>query len=146
MFSSPPTRRVTDAQAAAAPSGAPFPQGPSSLDFSTLVQEVLGPLIPNGAPVALFDFPNHPNVGDSAIWLGEEAFLGTRTDLRTIVVDSCSIRNSRFPVLPSSAVILIIRGALCVKVDDTEPLSADRLRSVKMGTRGSVAIDADQDL
>lgn len=28
-----------------------------------------------GAPYALVDFPDHPNVGDSAIWLGEIALL-----------------------------------------------------------------------
>ena len=30
---------------------------------------------PPGAPYALVDFPDHPNVGDSAIWLGEIALL-----------------------------------------------------------------------
>lgn len=31
-----------------------------------------------GEPVALVDYPNHPNVGDSAIWLGEIAYLQHR--------------------------------------------------------------------
>ena len=30
---------------------------------------------PPGTPYALVDFPDHPNVGDSAIWLGEIAML-----------------------------------------------------------------------
>ncbi|MFN3676006.1 MAG: polysaccharide pyruvyl transferase family protein [Sphingomonas pseudosanguinis] len=30
---------------------------------------------PPGTPYALVDFPDHPNVGDSAIWLGEIALL-----------------------------------------------------------------------
>src|SRR5271154_3403330 len=38
------------------------------------IDAVLRPLIPDG-PLALIDFPDHPNVGDSAIWLGEHAFL-----------------------------------------------------------------------
>ncbi len=37
--------------------------------------DVLTPLLPQGVPVALVDFPNHPNVGDSAIWWGEERLL-----------------------------------------------------------------------
>ena len=39
--------------------------------YKNLIHRVLGPPIPEGAPVALFDFPNYSNVGDSAIWLGE---------------------------------------------------------------------------
>jgi exopolysaccharide biosynthesis predicted pyruvyltransferase EpsI len=39
------------------------------------IDEVLGPLLPAGAPCALVDFPNHSNVGDSAIWLGELEWL-----------------------------------------------------------------------
>jgi exopolysaccharide biosynthesis predicted pyruvyltransferase EpsI len=42
------------------------------------IGEALDPLIPAGAPVALVGFPNHPNVGDSAIWLGERAWLKRR--------------------------------------------------------------------
>lgn len=33
--------------------------------------------VPPGQPYALVDFPDHPNVGDSAIWLGEIALLHT---------------------------------------------------------------------
>jgi exopolysaccharide biosynthesis protein PssK len=42
----------------------------------------LDALVPPG-PVALLDFPNHPNVGDSAIWLGERRWL-RRTSLRPV--------------------------------------------------------------
>ncbi|WZL88728.1 polysaccharide pyruvyl transferase family protein [Salinimicrobium sp. 3283s] len=35
----------------------------------------LGQLINKGTKVALLDFPNHNNVGDNAIWLGEKAAL-----------------------------------------------------------------------
>ena len=65
--------------------------------YPALVHDVLDPLIPRGSQVALFDFPNHSNVGDSAIWLGEQAYLSTRPDLRMIAVDDCSIRNGRLP-------------------------------------------------
>jgi len=39
------------------------------------LREQLGGLLREGRPVALVDFPNHPNVGDSAIWLGEIELL-----------------------------------------------------------------------
>lgn len=42
------------------------------------VARVLDPLIPAGTPCALVDFPHHPNVGDSAIYLGELAYLRSR--------------------------------------------------------------------
>lgn len=37
--------------------------------------KALGPLMPPGEPYALLDFPDHPNVGDSAIYTGELAFF-----------------------------------------------------------------------
>jgi exopolysaccharide biosynthesis predicted pyruvyltransferase EpsI len=39
------------------------------------IGEVLKPLVADGGRCALLDFPNHGNVGDNAIWLGEKAFL-----------------------------------------------------------------------
>jgi len=42
------------------------------------IDAVLAPLIPAGSPVALLDFQDHGNVGDSAIWLGELAALRAR--------------------------------------------------------------------
>lgn len=41
------------------------------------IDESLTPLIGDG-PVALVDYPDHANVGDSAIWLGETAWLRSR--------------------------------------------------------------------
>jgi exopolysaccharide biosynthesis predicted pyruvyltransferase EpsI len=38
------------------------------------IDEVLTPLV-TGKRCALLDFPHHPNVGDSAIWVGEQIFL-----------------------------------------------------------------------
>lgn len=35
------------------------------------IQDVVNPLVAKSQKYALIDFPNHPNVGDSAIWLGE---------------------------------------------------------------------------
>lgn len=42
------------------------------------IDAVLKPLIPQDAPVALLDFQDHGNVGDSAIWLGQLAALRAR--------------------------------------------------------------------
>lgn len=42
---------------------------------SSELSAVLAPLLPAGSRVALLDFPRHSNVGDSAIWLGELAYL-----------------------------------------------------------------------
>jgi exopolysaccharide biosynthesis predicted pyruvyltransferase EpsI len=40
-----------------------------------LLFDRLGTLLTKGTSVALLDFPNHNNVGDNAIWLGEKAAL-----------------------------------------------------------------------
>lgn len=45
--------------------------------LSDQVHDVLGPLITD-EPLALVDFPDIRNVGDSAIWLGEIAYLAKR--------------------------------------------------------------------
>jgi pyruvyl transferase EpsO len=44
-------------------------------DINGQMNRALEAVIPAGAPVALLDFPNHDNVGDSAIWLGETEWL-----------------------------------------------------------------------
>ena len=41
-----------------------------------------------GEPYALVDFPDHPNVGDSAIWLGEIALLRFQRRMGTVRVTS----------------------------------------------------------
>jgi exopolysaccharide biosynthesis predicted pyruvyltransferase EpsI len=54
----------------------PNPCGDVIASLSTTIDAVVGSLLPPaGTPVALLDFPNHANVGDSAIWLGEAEFL-----------------------------------------------------------------------
>ncbi len=39
------------------------------------IKATLSPLFPTDGNYALVDFPNHPNVGDSAIWLGQLAYF-----------------------------------------------------------------------
>ncbi len=67
-------------------------EGISHTDFVSSMKEkiyeVLRQLIPHGATVALLDFPNHSNVGDSAIWLGEKTYL---RDIGASVAYTCDI-------------------------------------------------------
>jgi exopolysaccharide biosynthesis predicted pyruvyltransferase EpsI len=58
--------------------------------------DVLDPLIPRRSRCALVDFPAHPNVGDSAIWLGERAYL---RDRGVVVAYTCDIKNYSKPQL-----------------------------------------------
>ncbi len=53
------------------------PAGSSDLvaELRGLVLARIGSVVSPGAPVALLDFPNHANVGDTAIYLGERAAL-----------------------------------------------------------------------
>lgn len=53
---------------------------------------VLDPLIPQGGDVALLDFPNHSNVGDSMIWLGEGEYLRRRRARAIYICDCDSYR------------------------------------------------------
>jgi exopolysaccharide biosynthesis predicted pyruvyltransferase EpsI len=53
------------------------------------IDEVLTPLI-LGKKCALIDFPHHPNVGDSAIWVGEQIFL-SKLGVKPAYV--CATRN-----------------------------------------------------
>lgn len=41
-------------------------------------KNILDALIPDDAEIILLDYPHHPNVGDSLIWLGEIAYLKSR--------------------------------------------------------------------
>jgi exopolysaccharide biosynthesis predicted pyruvyltransferase EpsI len=45
------------------------------------IEQVMRACIPPGARCALLDYPNHANVGDSAIWLGEINMLSNRVSL-----------------------------------------------------------------
>lgn len=50
----------------------------------------LATLIPRGSVCALLDHPDYPNVGDSAIWLGQREFLRSRN---ARIAYSCSIKT-----------------------------------------------------
>ena len=55
-----------------------------------VIRQALAPLLPRGERVALIDFPNHANAGDSAIWVGELAFL---REAACEVVNACDLRS-----------------------------------------------------
>jgi len=61
----------------------PVPDAHAALltSLARRIDEVLDPLVPADRPVALLDFPQTPNVGDSVIWLGAMAYL-TRRGIR----------------------------------------------------------------
>jgi pyruvyl transferase EpsO len=59
-------------------------------EMRSLVADTFQTLIPAKTPCALVDFPDHPNVGDSAIWLGERAAL---SGFGVPIVYTCSTRN-----------------------------------------------------
>ena len=58
-------------------------RNPSITTLREEVDRVLGPLVAGARRVALLDYPNFPNVGDSAIWLGQNAWL-RRAGLRRV--------------------------------------------------------------
>jgi pyruvyl transferase EpsO len=78
-------------------------------NYSKLIEEAIGPLIPTGAPVAFFDFSDYSNVGDSAIFLGEVSFLQKHSQSRIIFSDSQKFLHN-LPKLPPDTIILIHGG------------------------------------
>jgi len=79
-------------------------------NYSQIVADILDPLIPEGSSVALLDFPNHSNVGDSAIWLGEYAYLEDRKDLTVRYVCENTASPANFSKIAPEYVILIHGG------------------------------------
>lgn len=67
-------------QSAATASGMALPISAATLlpRLAAEIDQVLDPLLPTGTRCALVDVANHANVGDAAIFLGEEAYLKAR--------------------------------------------------------------------
>lgn len=74
------------------------------------IEQVLQGLIPRGAKVALLDFPNHSNPGDSAIWLGEVRFLQNRSNRVVYTCDAGSSVEEIASRLSDDVDILLIHG------------------------------------
>jgi pyruvyl transferase EpsO len=74
------------------------------------IESTLAKLIPAG-PLALVDYPNHSNVGDSAIWLGEAEYLKRRPDAKLVYCcDLADYRREDLQQVIGSGTILIHGG------------------------------------
>lgn len=71
---------------------------------------VLDPLLVGVRRCSLLDFPQHGNVGDSAIWLGERAFLAQRGIRVTYLCDTRSWRPEALATRPRDEVVLLHGG------------------------------------
>jgi exopolysaccharide biosynthesis predicted pyruvyltransferase EpsI len=74
------------------------------------IDDVLSPLISTGTRCALVDFPYHPNVGDSAIWLGETAWLARRDVQIVYCCDTGTYSREKLAATLEDGVILIHGG------------------------------------
>jgi pyruvyl transferase EpsO len=74
------------------------------------IEGVLNALLPTGARCALLDFPNHPNVGDSAIWLGQRAYLEGRGIRPIYECDQRTYSSSRLARRLRGGTILLTGG------------------------------------
>lgn len=75
-----------------------------------MINQVLLQLIPADVPLALFDFPNYSNVGDSAIWLGQIEFIKNLGLHRLKINDTHIASWTPGLQLPKNTVILINGG------------------------------------
>lgn len=78
------------------------------IDHTTLISsnkqridEVLLPLVSRMSSPVLLDFPNHENVGDSAIYLGEIAFFNHHLGMRPRVVSTWN--NTDWPAIDGTS-------------------------------------------
>jgi pyruvyl transferase EpsO len=92
---------------------ASHPEGQLLARLSGLIREALDPLLAGEDRVALVDYPNHPNAGDSAIWLGQRRYLEERevSIAYTCEMRSFSARRLR-RALPGGTVLLSGGGNL----------------------------------
>lgn len=74
------------------------------------IDNVLNPLIPRGSKCALVDFPNYPNVGDSAIWLGEVYYLRQRRIKLRYICDHLNYNKDLLYKSIGNGIILIQGG------------------------------------
>jgi exopolysaccharide biosynthesis predicted pyruvyltransferase EpsI len=79
-------------------------------DLQAEARAVLDPLILPGSSVAIVDYPNNPNVGDSLIWLGEVAYLKSRSVSVDYVCDvqNYSLKQLAASIKPES--IMLVHG------------------------------------
>ncbi len=79
--------------------------------LSAKIDRVAGPLLPGGdVPVALLDFPNHYNVGDSAIWLGETDWLRRQRANVSYVCDVETYSKERLAARIGERGVILLHG------------------------------------
>jgi pyruvyl transferase EpsO len=83
---------------------------PTTTEFKGIIRRVLGELISVGSDVALFDFPNYSNIGDSMIWRGQDRYLRETAKARVVAVKDIGTSSFRFPSLDRSVTILFQGG------------------------------------
>lgn len=76
----------------------------------TQIRRTLDPLIAPGSSCAFIDFPHHANVGDSAIWLGEMAYLKSRNCKVTHICDASNYNAQAMRAAVGHNIILITGG------------------------------------
>lgn len=76
------------------------------------VRAAIGSVVPRGARVALLDFPEYRNVGDSAIWLGQLAALRAAgaTVAYTAGISTYNPDELRRNVSPADGIVLLSGG------------------------------------
>jgi len=74
------------------------------------ISHVLDQLIPLNSNCVLIDFPHHGNVGDSAIWLGEIAYLKNRGCKIGFICDSDNYNPSVLQAAVGKNIILLHGG------------------------------------
>jgi pyruvyl transferase EpsO len=79
-------------------------------DLGRAVREKVAALVPRGARVALLDFPDHGNVGDSAIWLGELALLRALGATLVYVATRRTFRANRLRARLGKGGIVLLHG------------------------------------
>ena len=81
--------------------------GPLIHRLQKSIKDTLSQVVPAG-PLALVDYPGHANVGDSAIWLGEAAYL--ERELGLCPAYACSLADYSAATLkeclPSGAILI----------------------------------------
>jgi pyruvyl transferase EpsO len=78
---------------------------------NALLEQAFAPHLPWGSDYALVDFPDHPNVGDSAIWAGQRVILRRLTGRDPVYVSTVSsYEQVLVDKLPKEAPLLIHGG------------------------------------
>lgn len=78
--------------------------------LQTEARKVLDALIPSNAHIILLDYPHHPNVGDSMIWLGEIAYLKSRGLKPSYVCDYKNYNANNIQRIYNKNSIILIHG------------------------------------